>query len=162
MRRRPIQTRGGFRPALLLTAGFLVGCENVEPADYVARLSQCLRTGGADVEAINPVTLSIEPGPGMSNDELERLQEDCQAQAGPPPERRLDRATASRVYKAYLDIRTCLVEEGYEPRGAPSEETFIEQFAAGGGWHPYDRIEAQFASAAEQARVEAACPQWVE
>jgi len=161
---------------LLLAAGLLSACgpagatptdapdeKTVNPVEYVARNAQCLRAGGARVTQNNPVELAIEPGPGMSGEALRALVADCKAQAGPPPQRRTDRETALRVYQKYLEVRDCLEAEGYQTIEPPSQETFVEQFASGSGeWHPYNGLETQYASQAEQERVEAKCPAWVQ
>ncbi|MEX2252351.1 MAG: hypothetical protein WD895_09850 [Acidimicrobiia bacterium] len=133
------------------------------PSEYVERLVECLRRGGGDVDWINPVTFSARPGHGMSDEAMRSLMSECKVQLGPAPERRTDPETARRVYSEYTKIYACLVNLGYTPSAPPSMDAFVEGFESGElGWHPYNGLESQFESFAEQLRVEDECPPWVE
>jgi hypothetical protein len=134
---------------------------DVDPVVYTAKLAQCLRTGGALVKSDNPVELQADPGPGMSGEAMQVLMAACEQQVGPKPVRKTDRATAERVYDAFLKVRECILGLGYQDADPPSKETFVEQFMAGGDtWHPYDGLEQL--PDADWQRVQAACPQWVQ
>lgn len=135
----------------------------VSPVEYVERLVRCIRTGGGEVELVNAVTFSANPGPDMSDQQMQELMSDCRAKAGPPPERQTDPETARRVYAAYLDVRECLMGLGYEPDPPPSEDVFVESFGGqDGGWFPYNGLEDQFVSMGQQLEVEEQCPPWVQ
>jgi|GEM_PF-878594 len=67
-----------------------------------------------------------------------------------------------QLYERQLDVRACLVHEGYEIEPPVTEDTYVD---GGGDWSPYDEIGAQLAShgedgvAAEQARLRSTCPE---
>jgi hypothetical protein len=136
------------------------GASDVDPAVYMAKLAQCLQTGGALMKIDKPVQFQVDPGPGMSEEALKTLIAACEQQLGPKPVRKTDRATAERVYDAYMKVRDRVRGHGYEDADPPSRDTFVEQFMAGGVTrHPYDGLEQL--PAADSKRVQAASPAWL-
>lgn len=130
---------------------------------YTQVLADCLREGGATVEVTSAVSFSAEPGPAMSNGEMEALIAQCRTEAGPPPDRPTDPETAERVYLQLVAMRDCLNDLGYSTSQPSSLETFIEEFPiTHGSWHPYIGLESQFTSLAEQLEVESLCPPHIE
>jgi len=159
---------GSILLALLVTACTSPGpsptaspsASNVDPEVYTAKLAQCLQTGGAVVKIDNPVQLQADRGPGMSDEAMRTLMAACEQQVGPKPVRKTDRATAERVYDAYLKVRDCIHGLGFEDDDPPSRDTFIEQFMAGAStWYPYLGLDQL--PDADWQRVQTACPAWL-
>lgn len=67
-------------------------------------------------------------------------------------------------YDRNLDVRACLIDQGYSMPEAPSREVWVEQFTAGEPWNPYyngfaDDIEApgHHVTPGEMNRLQALC-----
>ncbi len=64
----------------------------------------------------------------------------------------------TKMFRAFLWVRQCMLENGYEVSRPPSLEVFVESH--GSAWHPYDAVMAEPTFTMEQSQeLEQICPQ---
>lgn len=170
----------------LTLVGSLVGCSSapaeqaehyVEPAwmaqarqqveEYQSAMVACLNELGVEglVSLGGPVlTGGVTDDAGNLPGGVQELQEAASAECGarvPRPE--LWTAPADHAaYQRVIELRRCVVAQGYEVVETPSEETWIEQAGSGVAWSPYTELVGESAARIPDDDLRAlmqACPQ---
>lgn len=73
---------------------------------------------------------------------FQRLDKQCQEQAGPRPTFAPQTEDEARQYYQFaLDTRQCLLDHGYHPTEVPSEQEYVDKsLAMQDPWNPYQGI----------------------
>jgi hypothetical protein len=129
--------------------------------DYTRRTADCLEAGGAIVDYISPVELTVEKGPALGDGAMAVLWQQCHENREPAPVRPTDRASREYVYSQSLEVVDCLRKLGYEPDDPPSLEAYLDGTggSTGLGWTPYsglDRLQPE-----KLTRARKVCEVWL-
>lgn len=125
-----------------------------DPEIYAIAMVGCLREAGWDA-VVN------ESGDGFSvqsvtpdqHSALESARIACDERVGPaPPPRQLSDGEIRERYQFLLRVRECLIGAGFDVSEPPSEDAFVDSWAAG-PWSPFSEIEMGLERALDE------CPQ---
>lgn len=125
-----------------------------DPETYAIAMVGCLREAGWDA-VVN------ESGDGFSvqsltpdqHSALESARIACDERVGPaPPPRQLSDGEIRERYQFLLRVRECLIGAGFDVSEPPSEDAFVDSWAAG-PWSPFSEIEMGLERALDE------CPQ---
>lgn len=91
----------------------------------------------------------------------DRVYEECLAEHSAPEH--LSNPFDSVEYQRAIEVRACLIAQGYDLPEAPSEQAWIELMKGGGYWSPYNDIHEakgfEGTSDAERLELTSKCPQ---
>lgn len=127
--------------------------ENQLQSEWSDRWVSCLRGEGIQIQELpdGGVELNYE---GLSDDDFERLDSECQEQAGPlPTPAPVSEAEARQLYQWDLETRQCFIDSGFTPVEPSSEQEYVDNYLVmQAPWSPYEGIE-------DIPGAQAACPQ---
>lgn len=105
------------------------------------RVGECMRDQGFPVSVTAGGNgLSFADVPSEQSAMAESVFDACVAGLNVPPQRPLTADEMSLFYAYYVELRGCLVGQGYELPEPPSEQYFIDHYYDD-PWNPYSGIE---------------------